>query len=117
MSSFVEIIVYRLKVGTGSIFHEIMLKESIPLHLRAGIHVVDSRQSASDPDCYCLVRAFDCLASVRDSQERFYASVAWQEGPRQRIVECIEASSKVVLEMPASRVKEWSAGLEGDLNA
>lgn len=107
MSTFVEIIVYRLKAGTGSVFHEIMLNESIPLHRGAGIRVIDSRQSVTDPDCYCLVRAFDSLTAVEDSQERFYASAAWREGPRQRIVDCIETASKAVLEMPESQVNAW----------
>lgn len=112
MRLFIEIIVYRLKPGTGSLFHQVMLKESIPLHRSAGIEVVDSRPSATDPDSYCLIRAFESLAAVGDSQERFYASAAWREGPRQRIVDCIETSSKAVLEMPASQVRAWAASRE-----
>jgi hypothetical protein len=107
MSLFVEIIVYRLKAGSGSVFHETMLNESLPLHRSVGIRVIDSRQSATDPDCYCLVRAFGNLAAVQSRQEEFYASAAWREGPRQRIVDCIETVSKVVLEMTESQVAAW----------
>ena len=109
MTSFVEIIIYRLKSGTGSAFHQIMLSESIPLQRGAGINVVDSRQSATDPDCYCLIRAFDDLAGVNDIQESFYASAAWREGPRERIVALIENASKIVLEMSKDHVSAWTS--------
>jgi hypothetical protein len=113
MGVFVEITVYRLAAGSGSVFHEIMLRESLPLHRSAGIRVIDSRPSVTDTDCYCLVRAFDSLTEVRESQEVFYASAAWRDGPRERIVACIEATSKVVLEMSESQVAAWAAANGG----
>ena len=104
MDLFVEIIVYRLKSGSGSDFHRIMLNESLPLHRSAGIRVLESRQSADDPDGYCLVRAFESLARLRKDQDEFYASAAWREGPRQRIIDCIETTVSVVLEMTELQV-------------
>lgn len=99
MKQLVEIILYRIKPGKGATFHQIMLNESIPLHNGAGIHVVESQQSAMDADCYCLIRSFESLAAYKHKLEQFYASAAWRDGPRQRIIDCIDMTSKAVLEM------------------
>jgi hypothetical protein len=108
-SLFVEIIVYRLKSGSGSDFHQTMLNESLPLHRGAGIRVIASKQSVIEADSYCLIRAFESLATLSDSLAKLYASAAWREGPRQCIVDCILTASSVVLEVPESHAASWNA--------
>ena len=78
----VEILQYTLRPGSGAAFHAIMQEISVPLHQRHGIDVVRFGNSLHDPDCYCLIRAFDNPESMTAVLEAFYASDAWRSGPR-----------------------------------
>jgi hypothetical protein len=61
------------------------------------MEVVAFGQSAHNEDAYFLVRAYDNLDHRRSSQEAFYSSEAWRDGPRQAIVGLIEADWDIVL--------------------
>ena len=101
----VEILQYTLRQGSGAKFHAIMDEISVPLHQRHGIDVVRFGNSLHDPDCYCLIRAFDSPESMAAMLETFYASDAWRAGPREAIVNSIETSLKTVLTLPAKSVE------------
>ena len=64
---------------------------------QVGITLHDQDASRRKPDAYFLVRAYDSLEHRRSSQEAFYSSAAWRNGPRQSIIELIEADWDVVL--------------------
>jgi hypothetical protein len=104
MQRLVEIRSYKLKAGSGSKFHHLVLTQSMPLLREHGTEVVAFGQSVHDPDAYFLVRAYDNLDHRRSSQEDFYASAAWKNGPRQSIIELIEADWDVVLWLTRSAV-------------
>ena len=97
MQRLVEIRSYKLKPGSGSGFHNLVVTQSIPLLREHATEVVAFGQSVHDPDAYFLVRAYDDLDHLRSSQEAFYSSVAWKSGPRQSIVELIEADWNIVV--------------------
>jgi hypothetical protein len=97
MQRLVEIRSYKLKSGSGSSFHDLVLTQSMPLLREHGTEIVAFGQSVHDPDAYFLVRAYDSLDHRRSSQEAFYSSAAWKNGPRQSIVELIEADWDIVL--------------------
>jgi hypothetical protein len=97
MQRLVEIRSYKLKPGSGSKFHDLVVTQSMPLLREHGTEVVAFGQSVHDPDAYFLVRAYDGLDHRRSSQEAFYSSVAWKNGPRQSIIELIEADWDIVL--------------------
>jgi len=101
----VEILQYTLRQGSGAKFHAIMDEISVPLHQRHGIDVVRFGNSLHDPDCYCLIRAFDSPESMAAMLETFYASDAWRSGPREAIVNSIQTSLKTVLTLPAKSVE------------
>jgi hypothetical protein len=97
MQRLVEIRSYKLKAGSGATFHDLVVNQSMPLVRAFGMDVVAFGQSLADPDAYFLVRAYDSLDHRRSSQEAFYSSVAWRDGPRQSIIELIEADWDIVV--------------------
>jgi len=96
----VEIRTYRLKAGTGAEFHRTFVEESLPMLQRFGVDVVAFGPSLDEPDSYYLIRAYPSLDERERSEEAFYGSDEWREGPREAIVSRIESHIAVVL--PAS---------------
>lgn len=105
MEKTVEILIYKLKDGSGDAFHKTMMDVSVPLHKSVGMDVVAYGNSADDPDRYFLIRAYDSLDHLEASQSAFYASDAWRSGPREAIVRRIESSLKSVLRLSHEAVE------------
>ncbi len=99
MSRFVEIRSYNLKPGTRAELHRLMVEQSLPMLLRWKVDVVAFGLSLHDEDSYFLIRAYDSLEDRRQSQDRFYGSDEWRQGPREPILALIESFTSVVLEM------------------
>ena len=55
--------------------------------------------SLHDQDSYYLMRRYDSLAQREESENAFYGSDEWRQGPRERILALIENYSEVVLEL------------------
>lgn len=104
MSQIIEILLYKLKPGTGGEFFEIMQNISAPLHKQRGIDVVWHGQSMHDPDDYGLIRAFADMAALEAVQSALYASEAWRAGPREAIISRIVTATKIVIPMNAEAV-------------
>lgn len=104
MTRAVEILLYTLHPGTGDAFHTLMTNVSVPLHESAGMDVVTYGKSAHDPDAYYLIRAYDNLHHLEATQEAFYKSDAWRNGPRSEIIARIATSLKSVIDMRAEAV-------------
>lgn len=96
----VELLQYILKPGTGREFHKIMVEISAPLHRGAGIDIIAFGNSIHDEDSYYLLRSFDDIEHMKTSQDKFYMSDEWKNGPRQAIIERIQTSVKSVLILP-----------------
>ncbi|MFO0243962.1 MAG: NIPSNAP family protein [Betaproteobacteria bacterium] len=96
----IEIRSYKLKPGTGAMFHSLVSETSIPLMQAAGMIVVAYGQSLHDPDHQDLMRAYDSLEQLQASQEVFYSSSAWRMGPREQIIALIESDSNTTLWLP-----------------
>jgi NIPSNAP len=105
MKRIIEIRSYQLKLGNAVDFQRIMLTESVPLHKAFGIEIVAHGPSLHGPDTYFLVRAFDDLQDLNESQKKFYASDAWRNGPRESIVAAIESDANAVMWVNASVVE------------
>ncbi len=98
MDRIVEIRTYTLKPGSAEQFHRIMQEQSLPLLRAAGTDVVAARPSMHAPDSYLLIRAYQSLAQRGRSQDDFYASAAWLQGPREAVMACIEHYTTAVIE-------------------
>ena len=105
MSAVIEIRTYKLVPGTGAAFHRTFVEESLPMLQRWGVEVVAFGPSLDDEDSYYLLRAYPSLEALQRSQDAFYGSDEWREGPREAIVSRIESGSSVVL--PASAMLDY----------
>ena len=105
MSRFVEIRSYNLKPGSRDELHRLMTEQSLPMLERWRVDVVDYGPSLHDADSYFLIRAYDSLEDRQQSQDRFYGSDEWRQGPREPILALIESFTSVVLEMDDATVR------------
>jgi hypothetical protein len=115
MDRLIEIRSYKLKPGSGAEFHSLVANKSVPLLVQWGVDVVAFGQSEHDADAYYLIRAYDGVEHLRSSQDAFYASPSWRQGPREAIVALIETDANAVLWLSAEAVDaiRLSHGLSG----
>ena len=99
MTRFVEIRSYNLKPGTRDTFHKLFVEQAQPMLKRWNVDVVSSGPSPHDDNSYYLIRAYDSLADREQSEDAFYGSDEWQQGPREAIIACIENYAEFVLEV------------------
>jgi hypothetical protein len=99
VSHFVEIRSYNLKPGTRERLHQMMTEQALPMLARWGVDVVTCGPSLHDHDSYYLMRAYPSLAAREQSQDAFYGSDEWRNGPREPILALIESYTSVVIEL------------------
>jgi hypothetical protein len=105
MNHFIEIRSYNLKPGTRSEFHRLFVEKSLPLLQRWNLDVVAYGPSLHDENSYYLMRRFDSLSHLEESENAFYGSDDWRKGPREAIIALIENYTEVVLELDESTVQ------------
>ena len=105
MNHFVEIRSYTLKPGTRKEFHRLFLEEAFPMLQRWKVDVVAYGPSLHDQDSYFLMRRYDSLAQREESENAFYGSDEWRQGPREAIIALIEKYTEIVLELDESTVE------------
>ena len=99
MNHFVEIRSYNLKTGTRDEFHRLFLKEALPMLKRWKVDVITYGPSLHDENSYYLIRRYDSLAHRDESEDAFYGSDEWRQGPREAIIALIENYTEIVLEL------------------
>lgn len=104
-STVVEVRAYTLKPGTTERFHERFVREALPLLEQHEIDVVAYGPSLHDPDSYYLVRAFPSLEARERSEEAFYSSEEWIEGPREATLADIESYATFVVRLDGSAIR------------
>ena len=77
---------------------------------RSGVDVVAFGPSLDDDDLYFLIRGYASVAELRRSQDAFYGSAEWRDGPREAIVSLIESDTSVVI--PAASLPAWPSSSE-----
>jgi len=105
MKNFVEIRSYNLKPGTRQEFHHLFLEAAMPLLKRWNVDVVAYGPSLHDENSYYLMRRFDSLADREASEDSFYGSDEWRQGPRHAILGLIENYTEIVLELDEATVQ------------
>lgn len=105
MKHFLEIRSYSLKPGTRDEFQRLFLEEALPMLQRWNVDVVAYGPSLHDQDSYYLIRRYDSLAQREDSENAFYGSDEWRQGPREAIIALIENYTEIVLELDESTVQ------------
>jgi hypothetical protein len=99
MNHLVEIRSYNLEPGTRGEFHRLFLEEAFPMLQRWNVDVVAYGPSLHDQDSYYLMRRYESLAQREESEDAFYGSDEWRQGPREAIVALIESYTEIVLEL------------------
>ena len=61
-------------------------------------------QSLHDQDSYFLIRRFDTLARREESEDAFYGSDEWKQGPREAIIALIENYTETVIELEEATI-------------
>ena len=97
MTSAVEIRSYNLRPGSRERFHRLMTQQSLPMLRRWNVDVVACGASPHDDDSYYLIRAYADLAERQASQDAFYGSDEWRQGPREEILALIDSHTSIVL--------------------
>ncbi len=105
MNHFVEFRSYNLKPGTRDEFHRLVVEQSMPMLKRWKMDVVAYGPSAHDEISYYLIRRFDSLAHHEQSEDAFYGSDEWKQGPREAIIACIEDYTSFILELDDATVQ------------
>ena len=104
MTRLVEIRSYNLKPGARDEFHRLVLELSLPMLKRWGVDVVAFGPSPHDETSYYLFRAYDSMEHRQNSQDAFYGSSEWRNGPRDAIVSLIDSHTSIVLELDSATV-------------
>ena len=105
MNQFLEIRSYNLKPGTRDEFHRLFIEEAFRLLKRWNVDVVSYGPSLHDENSYYLMRRFDSIAHRDESENSFYGSDEWRQGPREAIIACIENYTEFVLELDETTVQ------------
>jgi hypothetical protein len=95
----VEIRSYSVKAGSRPSFHLMMSIRAVPMLRRWNVDVVAYGPSPHDEVSYYLIRSYDSLAQRQQSQDAFYGSDEWKDGPRESILSLIEYYTSVVFEL------------------
>src|SRR5579863_6831087 len=101
----VEIRSYTLQPGTRDAFHQLVIDKSLPMLQRWHIPVLGYGPSLQEDSCYYLVRTYPSLATRQQTEDAFYGSAEWKQGPRESIVSKIRYYTTVIL--PADSLQRW----------
>ncbi len=113
MTRLIEIRSYKLKPGAGPAFERLFREEAQPLLRAYGMDVVAFGQSAHDANSWYLIRVFKDLAHLTKSEDEFYGSSQWRNGPREAVLSHIESYNDTVLTLDADTIKHLRAKLAG----
>lgn len=105
LSPLIEIRSYKLLPGRSAEFDRLVVEQSIPMLRRRNVDVVAYGPSAQGGDMYYLIRAYPSLEALRESEDAFYNSAEWRQGPREAILALIETYSSIVLEVSEGAVQ------------
>jgi hypothetical protein len=97
-TTVVEIRSYNLKPGMSERFRQLFADAAFPMLQRANIDVIAFGPSLHDPQSWFLVRSFDSVEDRQASEDAFYGSTEWIEGPREAVLDCIESYTTIVIE-------------------
>lgn len=106
MEKIIEIRSYNLKPGSGAAFHKLVKELSLPMLDKWKIEVVAYGPSKHSPDSYYLIRAFKSMDDRQQTEDAFYGSDEWKNGPREKILAHIENYTTVVLEADETLIEQ-----------
>lgn len=116
----VEIRSYNLKPGTRDRFHQLFLKEALPMLKRWQVDVIAHGPSLHDQDSYFLMRGFNGVEIRQKEEDAFYGSEEWIRGPRERVLADIDSYTTIVFQLDEATAqglrKAGGSGMTGAPN-
>lgn len=101
----VEIRSYNLKPGTRERFHARFEREALPMLRRWKVDVVAYGPSLHDSDSYYLMRAFPSVPDRQRSEDAFYGSDEWRNGPREATLADIVSYTTIVIGLDETTIR------------
>ena len=101
----VEIRSYNLKPGTRDRFHARFEREALPMLHRWKVDVVAYGPSLHDSDSYYLMRAFPSVPDRQRSEDAFYRSDEWRNGPREATLADIVSYTTIVIGLDGTTIR------------
>ena len=86
----IEILTLDIKPGRRDEFHKTYVTNSVPLLKKWNFNLVAYGPSLHDANSYYVIRAFKSLDDRQVSEDAFYNSTEWQQGPRNAILELVD---------------------------
>lgn len=111
MSYCVEIRSYELHAGRQAEFEELFTRQVLPMLREWGIDVVFAGASLHEEDSFVLIRAYSDVAERQASQDAFYGSSQWREGPRAAVLEAIASFTSAVVNVGEDTLAAMRADL------
>lgn len=108
----VEVRSYNLKPGTRDRFHQLFLREALPMLQRWKVEVVAYGPSLHDSDSYYLMRAYSSVEDRQQSEDAFYGSDEWKQGPREAILAYIDTYATIVIQLDDATIRGLRATTE-----
>jgi ketosteroid isomerase-like protein len=109
VSGVLEIRSYTLKPGTRDRFHALVERDALPMLRRWKIDVVAYGPSLHDADSYYLMRAFPSVEERQRTEDAFYGSDEWRQGPREAVLAAIDSYTTAVIRVDDASLR----GLRG----
>jgi NIPSNAP len=104
MKKFVEVRSLNIKPGRRAEFHRLYLDKALPLLKKWKMDVVAFGPSPHDEDSYYVIRSFESVEHRQVSEDAYYGSSDWREGPRKDMLALIESYMDIVIEMEEETV-------------
>ena len=101
-----EIRVYKLKAGRGTEFLSVFNEQSLPMLKRWNVKLIAYGLSKIDKDTFHLIRNYESIEHRKESQEAFYSSEEWINGPEKQIMDCIESYNTSVVDSAILEIKQ-----------
>ncbi|MCI0709609.1 MAG: NIPSNAP family protein [Chloroflexi bacterium] len=99
MTRVIEIRSLNLKPGARAAFHDLYVRESVPLLNRWNFDVVAYGPSLHDDDSYYVIRSFANIEERQQLEDVFYGSDDWRKGPREALLGMIDSYTDTVFEV------------------
>ena len=96
-NSIIEILTIDLKPGRRDEFHKLYVSEALPLLKKWNFEVLACGPSLHDVNSYYVIRRFKSLEDRQKSEDAYYSSDDWQEGPRSTILALVDDFAYAVL--------------------
>ena len=85
-----EILTLDIQPGRRDEFHRLYLTKALPLLRKWHFRVVAHGPSLHDENSYYVIRLFNSLAERESSEDAYYSSEDWKNGPRSAILDLVE---------------------------